>query len=259
VRPDRIESIEAELDRVETTPRDRPRPGLGAPGARYVAAAITLVSAGMVGMWGDMVVMKPSGGGRTRWMTEVRSEARAVDQAVFDAVAATRTPVLDRFMVALSDAADYSRLWLLTAAVLAVVGGGRGRRAALQGVLAIGLASAVANVGVKPLAGRRRPERSDERPISRSRQVRRPVSTSFPSGHAASAFAFASATGQAAPVTWIPLHLAAGLVAYSRVHTGMHYPSDVATGAVLGAGCGWTVRRLAGQVPAAWCRSRRAP
>ena len=43
----------------------------------------------------------------------------------------------------------------------------------------------------------------------------------------------------------MPLHLAAGLVAYARVHTGVHYPSDVAAGALVGALSGWTVRRLA--------------
>lgn len=178
----------------------------------------------------------------------LRAEAHAIDQAVFDAVADTPTPNLDRLLVGVSRSADHSRLWLVTAACFATLGGKRGRRTASLGVIAIGLASAVTNLGLKPLAGRRRPVRSDSHQVSDSRRVRRPISASFPSGHAASAFAFASAAGEAAPAAWVPLHLAATLVGYSRVHTGVHYASDVAVGAVVGALCGWTVRRVAGSV-----------
>lgn len=189
------------------------------------------------------------------WTATVRAELRAMDQALFDAVAGTPTPSLDRFLVDVSRAADRSKLWLVTAVGLTALGGGRGRRAASTGLLAIGLASAVTNLGLKPLARRRRPMRSDNHGVSDSRRVRRPISASFPSGHAASAFAFASAAGESAPATWVPLHLAATLVGYSRVHTGVHYPSDVAVGAMVGAFCGWTVRRLAGPVVARSCRA----
>ena len=179
-----------------------------------------------------------------------RAEVHALDQAVFDAVADTPTPGLDRFLVGVSRSADRSKLWLVTAAALAALGGERGRRAASTGLLAIALASAVTNLGLKPLAGRRRPVGSNGHQVPDSRRVRRPVSASFPSGHAASAFAFASAAGEAAPAAWLPLHLAAALVGYSRVHTGVHYPSDVGVGAVVGALCGWTVRRLTGPAAA---------
>jgi membrane-associated phospholipid phosphatase len=177
-------------------------------------------------------------------LAEVGALVDAVDQAVYDAVAGTATPVLDRQLVGLSNAANYSRLWLGSAAVMALVGGDRGRRAACQGVLAIALTSAVANLVLKPLANRRQPARSDDHPVAASRRVRRPVSTSFPSGHAASAFAFASAVGQAAPSVRVPLHVAAAAVAYSRVHAGVHYPSDVAVGAAVGNLCGGAVPRL---------------
>ncbi|MFI6603521.1 phosphatase PAP2 family protein [Nonomuraea sp. NPDC050536] len=199
------------------------------------------------------------GGNRMRWMAEVRAQVRALDQAVFDAVADSRTPSLDRFFVCVSRSVDYSRLWLMTAAGAALAGGRRGRQAAGLGVLAVGLASAVTNAGLKPLAGRRRPTRSGHRAVLGSRRVRRPVSASFPSGHTASAFAFASTMGETVPWTWIPLHAAAAAVGYARVHTGVHYPSDVAAGALIGALCGWTVRRVAARVPADDCPRRRAP
>jgi len=61
-----------------------------------------------------------------------------------------------------------------------------------------------------------------------------PTSLSFPSGHSAAAFAFATGVGNKLPVVAVPLHAAAGVIAYSRVHTGVHHPSDVVVGSVLG-------------------------
>jgi membrane-associated phospholipid phosphatase len=180
-----------------------------------------------------------------RLPTEFRALVDAVDHAVCDAVAGTATPGLDRLLVGLSNAANYSRLWLVSAAAMALVGGDRGRRAAGQGVLAIALTSAATNLVLKPLARRQRPAPPHDHPVPEFRRVRRPSSTSFPSGHAASAFAFASAVAQAEPTLRLPLHVAAAAVAYSRVHTGVHYPSDVAVGAVVGDLCGAAVPRLA--------------
>jgi undecaprenyl-diphosphatase len=67
-----------------------------------------------------------------------------------------------------------------------------------------------------------------------TREVAMPHSTSWPSGHVASAFAFATAAGAALPRTAAPLTALAALVAYSRVHTGVHYPLDVIAGVVSG-------------------------
>jgi undecaprenyl-diphosphatase len=68
-----------------------------------------------------------------------------------------------------------------------------------------------------------------------------PKSASFPSGHAASAFAFAYAIGRHFPLLGVPIRLLAGAVAYSRVHTGVHYPGDVVIGSIVGAGKAATV------------------
>jgi undecaprenyl-diphosphatase len=181
------------------------------------------------------------------WISEIRAQTVALDRAVSEAVEGTATPDLDRVLVRLSEAANGSRLWLATAGVIALVGGRRGRRAAAEAVASIALASAANNLAVKSMARRRRPEARHGQVLP-SRRVRRPTSPSFPSGHAASAFAFASTMGEEVPLTWGPLHVAACLVAYARVHTGVHYPSDVVAGALLGAMCGWTVRRLAGRL-----------
>jgi undecaprenyl-diphosphatase len=152
---------------------------------------------------------------------------------------AVRSPLLDRPIVALTRAADNSRLWLAFAVGVAALGGPRGRQAAGRGVAAIALASATANGPMKLLVPRRRPP-SEELPSL----VRTPTSSSFPSGHSASAFAFATAVGGELPVLVPVLVPLAATVAYSRVHTGVHYPSDVAAGFVVGVACGTVARRL---------------
>ena len=96
----------------------------------------------------------------SRWAEAFR-ELGAVDRALYETVARTPTAELDEPARRLSDAANYSRLWLGIAATIALVGGGRGRRAALEGVVAIGVTSATVNLGVKPLARRRRPDRAE--------------------------------------------------------------------------------------------------
>ena len=178
------------------------------------------------------------------------AELKALDEATYRAVAQTPTPTLDAGLRRLSRAADKSKLWFATAAVIALVGGERGRQAALTGVAAIGITSAAVNIGVKPLARRHRPDRSDAEFVAR--HVRMPQSTSFPSGHSASAFAFAEAVSSTLPLTGIPLRLAAAAVAYSRVHTGVHYPGDVLTGSLIGMTSG----ELVGQVSRVISRRR---
>ena len=181
-------------------------------------------------------------------------ELGAVDRAVYEAVARTPTGNLDVPVRRLSGAADKSRLWLGIAAVVAVAGGRRGRRAALEGVVAIGVTSATVNLGVKPVARRRRPERA--RPaLFEDRHVPMPRSASFPSGHAASAFAFAYAVGRHMPVLAVPIRLLAAAVAYSRVHTGVHYPGDVVIGSVAGAGTAAMVAAVADRTARARART----
>ena len=181
-------------------------------------------------------------------------ELGAVDRAVYEAVARTPTGNLDVPVRRLSGAADTSRLWLGIAAVVAVAGGRRGRRAALEGVVAIGVTSATVNLGVKPVARRRRPERA--RPaLFEDRHVPMPRSASFPSGHAASAFAFAYAVGRHMPVLAVPIRLLAAAVAYSRVHTGVHYPGDVVIGSVAGAGTAAMVAAVADRTARARART----
>ena len=151
---------------------------------------------------------------------------------MYTAIACTPTPTLDRGMRTLSHAANYSRVWIGVAGVLALLGGRPGRRAAAQGLSSIAVTSAVVNVAVKRIWRRARPERLAQQAVAR--RVRMPTSLSFPSGHSAAAFASSTGVGSGLPVVAVPLHAAAGIVAYSRVHTGVHYPGDVVVGSSLG-------------------------
>jgi len=168
---------------------------------------------------------------RARWQEEIGK----LDVALYAAVAGTPTPGLDRYIRGVSRAADHSKLWIGCAAGLAAAGGRPGKRAAVNGLMSVALTSAVVNTLLKPLSQRRRPDRRAHE-VASSRRVAMPRSTSFPSGHSASAFAFATGVGMALPRAGLPLTAAAALVAYSRVHTGVHYPSDAVAGSVIGAG-----------------------
>jgi undecaprenyl-diphosphatase len=75
-----------------------------------------------------------------------------------------------------------------------------------------------------------------------------PRSSSFPSGHSASAFAFATGVGRTLPQAAVPLRALAAVVAYSRVHTGVHYPGDVVIGSLIGSSLAQTTTRAAERI-----------
>lgn len=161
------------------------------------------------------------------------AEVHRIDLAVYEAIVGAGPPEVDRAFRRLSNAANYSRLSIAAAALLSVAGGPRGRRAAGRGLASVGVTSAVVNLVLKPLSGRRRPQRAPHRAGSPA-PIPMPESDSFPSGHSAAAFAFAAGAGRELPAAGVPLGLLATLVAYSRIHTGVHYPTDVVVGATCG-------------------------
>ena len=183
-------------------------------------------------------------------------ELSAVDRAIYSAVAATPTPSLDEPLRLAPNAANNCRLWLAIATGLRVTGGRAGGRAAGRGTVAIGVTSALVNLAVKSAWSRQRPDRVGVG-VPVRRNVPMPASTSFPSGHAAAGFAFAAAIGRDQPWLGLALRFLAAAVAYSRVHTGVHYPSDaVVVGDLIGEGTGQAVAGLMDRLPSARRPSR---
>lgn len=165
----------------------------------------------------------------------LRESVRGFDEAAYTTIAEAQMPTLDPVLRGLSQAANKSVLWFAVAGALAALGGPRGRAAALAGAAGIGLASSSVNLVFKRIADRRRPDREG---VPVHRHVPMPESTSFPSGHSASAFAFATAVTRELPAAGVVLVPAAAAVAFSRVHTGVHHPSDVIVGSGIGVVAG---------------------
>lgn len=128
-------------------------------------------------------------------------------------------------------------VWAGIATALALGGGERGRRAALRGSACYWAAVVIANLVIKPLVRRPRPEEAGEgRPG--------PVTSSFPSGHAASDLAFTFGVAQELPVLFAPLALATAVGHWSLVRTRGHHASDVFAGGAIGIAVALAVSRL---------------
>ena len=137
------------------------------------------------------------------------------------------SPWLERIVAAYSRAGEHAACWLALGLAGGLSSGAGDRRRCWLRAVSVVAGSYGINQAVKFAVRRRRPELDGLPPLT-------PVVTrlSFPSAHATTSFAAARAYRRLAP-TWA-LYLAAGAFAVSRPYLGVHYPSDVVAGAVLG-------------------------
>jgi undecaprenyl-diphosphatase len=152
------------------------------------------------------------------------------------------TKTSDRYVSVLSDLGE-GLGWVAGGIALAILGGPKGRRAGAASAVASLAATYIVQTRVKPIFRRVRPF------VNREARVVgiRPADHSFPSGHTASSFAAATALAffypRAAPLAYA---VATG-VGMSRVHLGVHFPSDAAVGGVIGIGigtfCAWVFKK----------------
>lgn len=148
-------------------------------------------------------------------------------------------PVADRTFYIASEAADFSIAWHVINLVMVVVRPSR-RRHAVRLAVMLGLESILVNGVLKRFTRRARPDLLEERAY----EVRRPKTSSFPSGHASSAALAAVLLSDAAPRLRPLWGTLAAVVAASRIHNRMHHASDVAAGAALGTMVGLAAKRF---------------
>ncbi len=148
-------------------------------------------------------------------------------------------PAVNRVAYLASESAHNSMLWHAIGISMAVVRPDlRGR--AVRMAITLGVESILVNGIIKPVIGRERPGNWEVE----TDQVRRPKTSSFPSGHSSSAVVAATLLSEAMPRGRALWWSTATVVATSRIHTRMHHASDVVAGAVIGRLIGTTARSL---------------
>jgi undecaprenyl-diphosphatase len=148
---------------------------------------------------------------------------------------------LDHVMYTASEVGDFGMVWLAIGAVQAAVGPAPKTRAALRLAAALGVESVLVNGVIKSFFKRDRPAWEQERPMG----LRKPRTSSFPSGHSSSAVTAAILLSDTSSAPVIPLYWGlAAVIATSRVHVKIHHGSDVIGGLAVGAVYGTLVKKL---------------
>ena len=151
-----------------------------------------------------------------------------------------KSGVLNRVFYPASEVGDFGMIWLAIGAAQGALGPDSKTKMALRLAIAMGLESALVNGFIKSFFKRQRPDWDQERP----RPLRKPRTSSFPSGHSSSAVT--AAILLSAPISSWTLAYAtlAAIVAFSRVHVKIHHITDVVGGLIVGALYGTAVAAL---------------
>lgn len=172
----------------------------------------------------------------------LRTVLHSADTVAYALAHRHHSPRTDRAMELVTRSADFSAVWVVTAGLLAATQGRAGRRAATRGLLSLALTSALVNGPAKSAFRRGRP---DNLLVPKERvRHRRTRTSSFPSGHSASAAAFTVGAASELPGAAVPLGAMAALIGASRVRTGAHYPGDVLVGMAVGGAVAMGTRRF---------------
>ena len=140
-----------------------------------------------------------------------------------------RTDILNPIMVCITHLGDAGILWILTGVILLIKP--KTRRAGFDLLVCVALAFVFNDLIIKPLVARPRPFNTIS---DLTILVQAPTSYSFPSGHTNASFAAAYALTRSFGKKGAWAYLAAVLIAFSRCYVGVHYPSDVVAGMIVG-------------------------
>ena len=158
-----------------------------------------------------------------------------------------RQPWMDGIWKTITHLGDAGMFWIVTAIVLLIWK--RTRKAGLSASLALIIGALITNVALKNLMARIRPY---EVVAGLTRIIEQQHDFSFPSGHTCASFAAAFALYRTLPRKWgIACLVLAALISFSRLYVGVHYPSDVLGGVVVGIFAGWAGTALANLISAA--------
>ncbi len=140
----------------------------------------------------------------------------------------------DKLFTVASAVGDFSLIWHLIGATRGLTSDSRANQAFVFFAL-IGAESLIVNQGIKRLFRRARPTEAGDARFP----VRKPVTSSFPSGHASAAFFAATVLTYWSGIAWAPAWFAvAAIVATSRAYVRIHHPSDIIGGALVGLALG---------------------
>ncbi len=142
--------------------------------------------------------------------------------------------IADKVAYSVSAVADHSIIWMIFA-VFRLLRGKRHGLAGVRAILAVFGESALINLGVKNLVNRHRPPFED---LDHPHPLRKPLTSSFPSGHSSAAFCAATLLADDDPLMAPIYYTVAAAAALSRVYVRVHHASDVVGGVAIGRGLG---------------------
>lgn len=149
---------------------------------------------------------------------------------ILDNIQHIRSDVLDGFMIFISSLGNSGAIWILLSIILLI----KYRKIGLTCTLSLIIMQISGNIFLKNIINRVRPYIEYNVDIL----IKAPYGSSFPSGHTFSSFAVATAIFMWNKKWGIYAYVLAVLIGFSRLYLYVHYPSDVAAGAVLGVGVG---------------------
>lgn len=162
-----------------------------------------------------------------------------MDEKILFRVLNFRTEFLNRMMCFVTSLGNCSKIWIAIALILGIT---QHYSSAVTMLVSLIVTAIGNNLIIKSLCMRKRP---CDKYTQVQTLIKRPIGSSFPSGHSATSFACAIALAHFDLVIGLPAMVLAGFIAISRVYLFVHFPSDVIIGSISGLTFGWIGIQLA--------------